>query len=173
MRAPLLAMSNFQNKILTIEQIFHHFIKWVLFIITGAMTTCVLLGVLFRYVLKAPLPWSEEMARYLMIWGVSLGASIAFREGSHVGVTILMDRLNRILWKILIRFAQIIVIAFMATISIHGFILVSKLRGQTSPAMEIPMAWPYLAIPVGCCLIFLEALAMFIFKINMPEEDKG
>jgi len=61
----------------------------------------------------------------------------------------------------------------MATISIYGFTLVSKIKGQTSPAMEIPMAWPYLAIPVGCCLIFLEALAMLIFKMNVPEKDKG
>ncbi|MBS3918195.1 MAG: TRAP transporter small permease subunit [Deltaproteobacteria bacterium] len=89
-------MSNAREKIIRAEKIFHHFIKWVLFIITGAMTVSVLLGVLFRYVLKAPLPWSEEMARYLMIWGVSLGASIAFREGSHVGITILVDRLNRV-----------------------------------------------------------------------------
>lgn len=166
-------MSNVREKIIRAEQIFHHFIKWVLFIITGAMTASVLLGVLFRYVLKAPLPWSEEMARYLMIWGVSLGASIAFREGSHVGITILMDRLNKTLGRILIRFAQIIIIVFMATISIYGFILVSKLKGQTSPAMEIPMAWAYLAIPVGCLLIFLEGLAMFIFKVNVPEEDRG
>lgn len=147
--------------------------KWVLFLITGAMTVSVLLGVLFRYALKAPLPWSEEMARYLMIWGVSLGASIAFREGSHVGITILMDRLSKTPGRILIQFAQIIIIAFMATISIYGFILVSKLRGQTSPAMEIPMAWAYLAIPVGCLLIFLEGLAMLIFRVNVPEEHKG
>lgn len=166
-------MSRFQYKIHRFEQIFYQFIKWTLFFITGAMTASVLLGVLFRYVLKAPLPWSEEIARYLMVWGVSLAASIAFREGLHVGVTILIDRLNRIFSKILIRFAQIIVIAFMATISIYGFILVSKIKGQTSPAMEIPMAWPYVAIPVGCCLIFLEALAMLIFKKNVPEKDKG
>ena len=38
---------------------------------TGAMTVVVLLGVLFRYVLRMPLSWSEEVARYLMIWAAS------------------------------------------------------------------------------------------------------
>ncbi len=163
-------MRDLRNRILTIEHGFHLFMKWVLFIIIGAMTLSVLLGVLFRYVLKAPLPWSEELARYLMIWGVSLGASIAFREGSHVGVTMLQDRFTKKYGKGLFQFAQIIIIIFMAIISIQGFILVSKLEGQTSPAMEIPMAWPYLAIPVGCFLIFLEALAILIFKDDRHEE---
>jgi len=52
--------------------------KVSLFSITGTMTVVVLAGVFFRYVLEAPLPWSEELARYLMVWGASLGASVAF-----------------------------------------------------------------------------------------------
>jgi TRAP-type C4-dicarboxylate transport system permease small subunit len=163
-----------QSKIAGVERLFHHFIKWVLFVVTGAMTLCVLLGVLCRYVLKAPLPWSEEMARYLMIWGASVGASIAFREGSHISVTILVDRLDRVIGRVVIRFAQTIVIVFMATVALKGFNLLFELKGQTSPAMEIPMAWPYLAIPVGCLLILLEALAKLILKDNTiehPEES--
>jgi len=157
-------MSNFQNKILSIEQVFHHFIKWVLFLITGAMSTSVLLGVLFRYVLKAPLPWSEELARYLMVWGASLGASVAYREGSHIGITILVDKLHGTTGKVITGITQIIIIAFMTIVMIEGFGLIFKLSGQTSPAMEIPMAWPYLAIPFGCLFILFEALIMIFSK---------
>jgi len=147
--------------------------KWVLFLITGAMTTSVLLGVLFRYVLKAPLPWSEEMARYLMVWGASLGASIAFREGSHVGVTILKERLNEKIQKAVVILTQMAIMGFMVTLSVYGFILVYKVMEQSSPAMEIPMAWPYLAIPIGCSFIFFEALVMFIHGIPLTGKSNS
>jgi len=164
-------MSDAREKIIRAEQIFHHFIKWVLFIITGAMTVCVLLGVLFRYVLKAPLPWSEELARYLMVWGASLGASVAYREGTHIAITILVDKVHGMTGKVITWVTQVIVIIFMTVIMIEGFVLIIKLSGQTSPAMEIPMAWPYLAIPVGCLFILFEALIM-IFSKGQPVGKK-
>ena len=132
--------------------------------ITGTMTLIVLLGVVFRYILKAPLPWSEELARYLMVWGASLGASVAYREGTHIAITLFVDKLHGETGKVITWFTQIIIIVFMAIVMVEGFILVSKLSGQTSPAMEIPMAWPYLAIPVGCLLILFEAIFMFFSK---------
>lgn len=147
--------------------------KWVLFILTGAMTATVLLGVCFRYILKAPLPWGEELARYLMIWGASLGASVAFKEGSHVGVTIIMDRFHGKTGVVLTKAAQFIVILFMTIVMIEGFALVLKLTGQTSTAMEIPMAWAYLAIPVGCLLILSEALIMIFFKGRESLQKSG
>lgn len=148
------------------------FIKAALFLITGGMTVVVLLGVLFRYVLKAPLPWAEELARYLMIWGASLGASIAYREGSHIAVTLLADKARgpgamAILWL-----SQVVVLLFMSVVTFQGFLLVTKLVGQTSPAMEIPMAWPYLAIPVGCFFILFEGLVMLLVKASRAKEQR-
>jgi TRAP-type C4-dicarboxylate transport system permease small subunit len=164
-------MTTTERKILKMERLFHRFIEWALFFITGAMTLVVLLGVLFRYVLKAPLPWSEELARYLMIWGASLGASIAYREGTHIAVTILVDKARGAAGKALTRIAQILIVVFMAIVMFQGFLLVSKLSGQTSPAMEIPMAWPYLAIPIGCLFILFEALVMIFLTSRRRAEE--
>jgi TRAP-type C4-dicarboxylate transport system permease small subunit len=166
-------MDRVRSGILKIEAASLRLMKWVLFALSGAMTATVLLGVCFRYVLKAPLPWGEELGRYLMIWGASLGASVAFREGSHVGVTMIMDRFHGKTGITLTKLAQFIVILFMAIVMIEGFVLVLKLKGQTSTAMEIPMAWAYLAIPVGCLLILLEALIMIFFKGHQSLEKSG
>ena len=166
-------MSGIREGILKAEQSVQNFMKWVLFLVTGAMTVVVLLGVFFRYVLEAPLPWSEELARYLMVWGASLGAFVAFKEGSHVGVTIIMDRIQGQAAVALTRAAQFIVALFMAIVTIEGFILVSQIKGQTSAAMEIPMGWAYLAIPVGCLLILLEVLIMIFFKSDQSIEKRG
>ena len=166
-------MDRVKNGILKTEASALRLMKWILFGLTAAMTATVLAGVFFRYVLEAPLPWGEELARYLMIWGASLGASVAFREGSHVGVTMIMDQFRGKTGIVLTRSAQFIVIIFMTIVMIEGFALVLMLSGQTSTAMEIPMAWAYLAIPVGCLLILLEALIMTFFGGHQSPEESG
>ena len=146
--------------------------KVSLFSITGTMTVVVLAGVFFRYVLEAPLPWSEELARYLMVWGASLGASVAFEQGSHVAVTLLLDKFPRRVGKLLTLIAQIVIIGFMTIVVKEGFVLAHELKIQESTAMELPMTWPYLAIPVGCLFILVHALIAFIRNI-VPEAKES
>jgi TRAP-type C4-dicarboxylate transport system permease small subunit len=42
------------------------------------------------------------------------------------------------------------------------------LRDQLSPALEIPMTWPYMAVPVGAVLILIQALALFFKQVGKP-----
>ena len=166
-------MGGIREGILKVEQSVQNLLKWVLFLIMGTMTAVVLLGVLFRYVLEAPLPWSEELARYLMVWGASLGASVAFKEGSHIAVSMLVDRLHGLSGEIILKVTQIIVFIFMAIVMVEGFILAVKVSSQESPAMEISMTWPYLSIPIGCLFIVLEIpIMMFFHKLQLREEKK-
>ena len=101
-------MGDIRKGILKVEQFFQNLMRWVLFLIIGAMTLAVLSGVFFRYILRAPLPWSEELARYLMIWGVCCGVPIAFRQGSHIAVTILVDKLHGLSGRIILKISEII-----------------------------------------------------------------
>lgn len=166
-------MGGIREGILKVEQSVQNLLKWVLFLIMGTMTAVVLLGVLFRYVLEAPLPWSEELARYLMVWGASLGASVAFREGSHIAVRMLVDRLHGLSGEIVLKVTEVIVFIFMAIVMVEGFILAVKVNSQESPAMEISMTWPYLSIPIGCLFIVFEIpIMMFFHKLQLREEKK-
>ena len=103
-----------------------------------------------------------------MVWGASLGGSVAFEQGSHVAVTLLLDRFPGRAGKILTLIAQIVIIVFMTIVVKEGFALAHELKIQESPAMEIPMTWPYLAIPVGCLFILVQGLIAFI-KTIVPE----
>ena len=161
-------MSSLHDFMRRIQIWIHRFMKASLFSITGTMTAVVLAGVFFRYVLEAPLPWSEELARYLMVWGASLGASVAFEQGSHVAVTVLLDKFPGTAGKILTWVAHIVIIVFMTIVVKEGFVLAHELKIQESPAMELPMTWPYLAIPIGCLFILVQALIAFIRSI-VPE----
>ena len=58
----------------------------VIMVLMAVLVVVVVASVLFRYVLLAPLSWSEEVGRYLMIWVGFLAASIAIQQGMHVGI---------------------------------------------------------------------------------------
>ena len=156
-------MGDIRKGILKVEQSVQNLMRWVLFLIIGAMTLVVLAGVFFRYILRAPLPWSEELARYLMVWGVCCGVPIAFREGSHIAVTILVDKLTGLSGKMILKISQIIIFIFVSIVMVEGFILAFKVSSQTSPAIEISMKWPYLSIPIGCLFILFEMFIMMFF----------
>ena len=57
----------------------------------GVMAAVVVLQVLTRYVLKIPLFWTEELARYLMIWAGFLGAAIGISQGVHTSIQWFVD----------------------------------------------------------------------------------
>jgi TRAP-type C4-dicarboxylate transport system permease small subunit len=145
----------------------------VIFLVSGAMFLVVIAQVIFRYVLSQPLPWSEELARYLMIWVACLAASEAYVKGNHVGVSLVIDALKPSLHKIMILVIHLIVSILMGIIAYQGFMLSFLLHDQLSPALELPMTWPYMAVPVGASLILIQALALFFkyMREPLPEVD--
>lgn len=134
---------------------------WLLLGLGVIMSVIVLLQVFFRFVVYMPFPWSEEIARYLMIWVGMLGSFVALRKGRHIGVSFLVDRLPAAVTRVLTPFIQFALIAFLAVIAVQGWKLALFNAAQKSPAMMIPMVYPYLAIPVGALLMILELTAVF------------
>lgn len=58
------------------------------------MSIVTLIQVLFRYVFKLPLSWTEELARFLFVWVVFLGSAVSVKELGHVGVEYFVSRLS-------------------------------------------------------------------------------
>lgn len=145
----------------------------VIFALGGAMFLVVLAQVVFRYVLSHPLPWSEELARYLMVWVACLAASEAYARGNHVGVTLIVNAVRPSLHKIMTLIIHLAVCVLMGVVVYQGFILSYMQTSQRSPALELPMTWPYLAVPVGACLIFIQAAALFFKQMTEPPSPGG
>ena len=53
----------------------------------GAMGVIAFMAVFYRFILHDPITWSEEAARYMMVWVTFLGAGYAMGKGRHIGVT--------------------------------------------------------------------------------------
>lgn len=125
----------------------------------AAIIVIVLLGVFFRYVLADALYWSEEVARYLMIWMGFLASGIALREGAHIAIDALIKRVPASVRAPLAALIRILCLVFLLTVTALGAMLIQRIAGQRSPALGINMLWPYLAIPTGCLIMAIEVAA--------------
>ena len=115
--------------------------------------------VVLRFAFSHPQPWAEEINRYCFVWATYLGAVIALAKGTHIRVTVLIDRLGSA-WRaradLLDRVACMVVFAFVAW---FGFVNVWGWRNQTFFTIpSIPQAVFSLAVPVGATLMCLYLL---------------
>ena len=139
-------------------------LRWVLVLLLGAMVLAVTWQVVSRYVLAAPSSWTEEVARYLLIWIGMLGAAYAFRTRMHIGLDLVPKALTGAAARRLHWFTLGIVIVFAVTVLVIGggslVLLTWELR-QTSAALELPIAFVYSVIPLTGIVIVLYAMAAF------------
>ena len=140
------------------------------------MIIVVFLQVFFRYVVHYSLPWSEELARYLMTWVVFIGASMGAREGVHIGVAAFVNLMPKWFQKFDVIFSGVCSMLFGLATAYVGFLAVRHIAsmGQVSPAMEIPMWIAYLPIPVGSFLMairFGQAMVEQFRDFDKPETD--
>ena len=129
------------------------------FIIISAMAVDVLIEVVFRYVLLFPLFWTEEFARYCLVWSSLLAAAIALKRGQHIAVTFVAERFPKRIRAMACLAGDIFVATMLTVILWGGIYLVILTRHQLSPAMRLPMSLPYMAIPAGSAVMLLHVLS--------------
>lgn len=123
-----------------------------LLIITVLLT---FLQVVMRYIFKNSLAWSEELARYLFLYLIWIGAAYAVKADAHLRVEILKDKIPEDKKMILEDIIYLIWLGFSIFLFLSSIKLTSSIfgNGQLSPAMRIPMGFPYLSIPIGSGLM--------------------
>ncbi len=110
-------------------------------------------AVLSRFFFHYSIAWSEELVRYLFIWGSMFGASYAYKFNAHSGLPILVEKFPPWLARIVEEAVFILTVVLFAVIVYVGWGLVSLgLRsGQLSPATKIP----YWMVNLGLVLAFV------------------
>ena len=120
--------------------------------------------VAFRYFLYAPLPWSEEVMRYAMIWVAMLGATAALGRAELPAVNLFATSGNERLKRILAIVAALSVVGFCVTLIVAGWPTLRRAFRAVSPAAEIPLHYPYLAVFIGSALMALLALVLIVLR---------
>lgn len=124
-------------------------------------------GVFCRYVLFAPLPWSEQIPKYAMIWMGFLGASVGISRNRHIGFDILVSRLPSMIRKIIILAGRIIILFFLAIMTIYGVTFAFAVGfSSKAPMLPIPMFYLFLAVPVGGIFMILQTIMKLVLDVK-------
>ena len=127
----------------------------------GAMALVLISGVIARYVMRNPMIWTEEIARALMIWTAFLGISIANRQRSHLGVTLLVLRLPILFQRLVKLFTDGLTMWFLYVLTVYGVRMVKSSRTQIETATGISMSYFFMCVPL-CGLLALIQLSVVI-----------
>ena len=137
-------------------------IEYSLFGLGFSMAMLVAVQVFCRYVLNSSLFWSEELARYMLVWLSFLGATVAYYRNLHPGVDAFTSRISPEKQRTMQLLVHVTSIALGLTMVISGSQFAWFVRMQISPALAIPK-WIILAvIPVSGVIFFVYALAFFL-----------
>ena len=122
-------------------------------LLIGAITVLVTVQVFSRYVLNDTPPWSEEVCRYLFIWASFLGACVAMRRASHLGVDSLVTRLPAGSREVLRHAVTALVAVFCGLLVWQGAALVPAMATQRSPSMGISLQYVFAAVPIAALIM--------------------
>ena len=137
-------------------------LKPALIALVVLMVAAVSWQVISRYVFAAPSSWTEEVARFLLIWIGVLGAAYAFRTGVHLGLDVLPQKLSGRPAMILKYFTLAVVVLFSVTVLIVGggaLVSLTWELKQYSAVLGLPMSYVYSVIPIAGVLICLYSFA--------------
>lgn len=132
------------------------FVSFICIIMGIVMTVSTLVGILFRYVMTNPLPWTEELARYSMIWMGLLAISIGVKKNSHLGVNLFVNFLPLFLRKVILYITRILMFYFLYLLLIYGYNMALNGLDQIAPALQIPMFYILLSVPVSALLSMIQ-----------------
>ncbi len=135
--------------------------RTVVFAMMMVMASLVFVNVVCRYGFNFSIIWAEEVSQYLMIWIAYLGAGLALREGRHVALEMLHDRLSPALARKLRMAIGAVLLAFLGAVTVLGFQFAVFVWNQETPVLNIPLGIPSLAIPIGSLLFALHLGFMF------------
>ena len=137
--------------------------RWVELVCAAILAVLVLdiwIGVFGRYVFSLPVTWTEELARYLMIWAALLAVSCGIARREHVAVTALIARLPATAQRWLNLAIDRLAFAFFAFIGYFGIGMTQGGATQYATIFEMTMVIPFAAVPVSSALACMQLALM-------------
>jgi len=138
------------------KEIIDRYLSVLLIGLMTLMTLDVLWGVFTRYVYGNQADWSEELAKFLLIWVGLLGAAYASGQKLHLTIDLITDSLSPTGKNGLALLINVLIILFAFSVLVIGggnLMYITNILGQTSPALQLPMYLVYLVVPISGVLV--------------------
>ena len=129
----------------------------------------VLWQVFTRFILKVPSSFTEELARYLLIWVGLLGASYAAGQKMHLAIDVVLERLKSKTRHLAELYIQVFIFLFALLVMVIGgirLVTITLILNQISAALQIKLGYVYLVIPISGLLIMFYSFVFFMEKIR-------
>ena len=139
------------------------------------MTAVAILGVFFRYIMQNPFMWTEEVARYLLVWMGFTAISIALRQGKHIQVEVLPNLVPSIVAKAVGYGVDALIALFFIVLLQQGYLMTVN-NIMMASTFHLSMSWILVAVPVAAALTLIQLflnLVKKIFSEFTPKPDSG
>ncbi len=140
--------------------------------LTLALAMVVPVGVFFRYVLSAALPWTDELGGLLLVWITFLGAVIALDRRSHLDLDPFAARLPTRVRLGLRALADIALAVLLLVLVVNGWTITTRLMGQTAISMPVPRGLLQAIMPLSAALMLVVLAARWLLPEATSEHRR-
>ncbi|HRJ69597.1 MAG TPA: TRAP transporter small permease [Beijerinckiaceae bacterium] len=132
----------------------------VAFVLFWAMGGIVFLQFFTRYVLNDSVAWTEEIARYLLMWVTFVGAAVAMRRRVHIAVEVLHNFLPPGPVRVLNFVIDVITTGFVGLLCWYALTIYERMKIQKMTVIDWPMSYVYAGVGLGCFLLLYRTVQM-------------
>jgi TRAP-type transport system small permease protein len=141
-----------------LDEVLGTFLEFLL----SLMVVIVIVQVLARYVIEVSIPWTEEAARYMLASMTFIGGAVALKEGKHIVVDFLFQRLPPQSQRFLSLVFGVLIFIFLLMIGWGGLRLIESAWEVPTASMPwLTMGQIYLILPVGLLLMIWYTIGLF------------
>jgi len=135
----------------------HHPEDWIAFVIFWSLAFIVFLQFFTRYVLNDSLAWTEEIARYGLMWIVFIGGIMVTRRNTHIAVELLSNVMKPGPARAaLLALVDFIKLGFLGLLAFFSFTITERMHLQRMTVFDLPMSYVYGGVAFGCIFMFLR-----------------
>lgn len=151
-----------------------HFEEVLMAIFLCGIVVMMTTHVFFRYVVKAPLTWSEEATRYMFIWFVFMGISYGIRNGTHIRVNIIEVLCPKVIpvFSLIQDVVGALFIFYLIPAALRSMQQLAA-RHQTSAGLHLPMVFVYGALMTGLCISVIRIIQKFYGRLRKLADKSG
>lgn len=139
----------------------------VIVVIVGMiMTASLVWGVFTRFILKDPAVFTEEIARFCLIWLAFIGSSIAMKRKDLTSFRVLVDRLP--LWgqKLMEIVGTVLLMTYLVIFIKSGNDAMGIFERQKASVTKIPLIYPAMGLYIGACVMMVHAVPQLMVQVK-------
>ena len=134
--------------------------NWIAFALFWALAFIVFLQFFTRYILNDSLSWTEEIARYGLMWLAFIGGAVVTRKKTHIAVELLGNLMKpSLLRTVLFALVDLVTLGFLALLAWFSISITERMQSQTMTVFDLPMSYVYAGVALGCFMMLFRQIA--------------